>query len=75
MRPARSGHCESRRATWLRGNYRPDETFLVLDRHRSEWDLPVELVLCALKLQVADEDPGERACEEEADGDDARGGG
>jgi hypothetical protein len=37
-------------------------------------DLAVELVLHALKLEVPDEEPRERTCQEEADGDDARGG-
>ena len=35
--------------------------------------LSVELVLDALELEVADLDPRQRAGEEQADGDDARG--
>src|SRR6266516_1983750 len=38
-------------------------------------DLPVELVLRALVLEVADEHPREQSAEEEADGNDARGSG
>ena len=38
-------------------------------------DSAVEIVLNALELQVANENPCESACEQEAHGDDAGGGG
>jgi hypothetical protein len=45
-----------------------------VDLHGRRDDSPVELVLDRLELEVADEDPRQQPAEEQADGDDARGG-
>ena len=47
--------------------------FLRAHRGRGGRDLPVELVLDVLVLEVADENPRQRTGKEEADGDDAGG--